>query len=239
MSTPTRYGQWVTTLPFALNHDYYADAVQTPFFTTPYTDTIPVLTEWLTTGINPSGWRHRTDHPAFIRVLASGRGAASLDFGSFDLQTTDIGRGSGVSKTKVMSFRIARYTSPGVTRVHGMRVWAADTSDFLEPQTHKILWTTSQVWTSGFVFEPADMGNQEYWMPTSLPIHQNLFKCDGMRTIVGSGDADVSEWMYIALAASGTMPLGEYGDTTDGPEGFNIRVTYNVDNFGEVVRFQV
>jgi hypothetical protein len=71
-------------------------------------------------------------------------------------------------------------------------------------------------------------------MPPSVPVQQNLFRINGARTILGSGDNSVSEWIYIALGASGVMPLGEYGDVTDGPNGFNIRVTYDIDNLGQV-----
>lgn len=249
MAVPSRVGKWVETMPFSLNGQKYTSlengvSAQVPL---PFTETVATLTEWRTLGTDPSGWRHRTEHPSFQRLLASGSGpqVASLNFESFDLQSTDISTGSGVSKTKVMLFRIDKFTSPGITRVHNMKLWASDTTDFLEPQTHRVLFRVSTPWPSGFVFTPNDLSNQTYWMPTSLPETQNLFRSGrtqnanvpggGFTTILGSGDADTSQWVSIALGASGTMPLGEYGDTKDGAEGFVLRVTYSVDNFG--VRF--
>jgi hypothetical protein len=247
MAAGSRVGNWVTTMPLSLNGSKFSSVenVVSPEITLPRTETVAVLTEWRTRGSDPSGWRHRTEHPSFQRVIASGVGSqpASLSFDAFDLQATEIGTGSGVSQTKVMLFRIAKFTSPGITRVHNMKIWASDTSDFLEPETHKILFRVSTEWPSGFLFAADDLGNTNYWMPTSLPATQNLFKTGriqdagvlggGFQTIVGSGDADVSQWISLALGASGTMPLGEYGNTKDGPEGFNIRVTYNVDNLAE------
>jgi hypothetical protein len=247
MAVPARVGTWVNTMPFSLNGSKLSsvDNVISSEVTLPFTETVTVLTEWRTRGVDPSGWRHRTEHPSFQRVIASGAGSqvASLTFDSFDLQATDISTGSGVSQTKVMLFRVSKFTSPGTTRVHNMKLWASDTSDFLEPQTHKILYRTSTEWPSGFLFDSDDLGNQDFWMPTSLPTLQNLFRTGrtepletlgaGHRTILGSGDADVSQWISIAIGASGTMPLGEYGDTKDGPDGFNIRVTYNVDNLAD------
>lgn len=230
MATPRRYSQWQVTLPFALNADFYAVGAESKFFVTPTTTAIPVLAEFSPVGFDPSGWRHLTFHPTFVKILASGIGGASLAFRSFDLQATDISIGSGVSRTKAFLFRIAQFTSPGFTRVHKMRIWASDTSDFLMPETFRILYRTSSPWMSGFEFVPGDMGNKNYWLPTSLPEEQNLRRTDGAFTIHGSGDADVSQWVYMALAASGTMPLGEYGDTIDGVSGFLIRVTYNIDN---------
>lgn len=216
---------WQTTLPFALNNDFYSVTSESESFLTGVTEAIPVLTEFGTLGADPSGWRHLTLHPTFTKILSSGNGTADLNLGAFDLQSTDISVGSGVSKTKTFLFRVAELTSPGVTRVHNMKVWASDTSDFLTPETHKILFQTSRPWLSGFAFTTSDMGNKNLWMPTALPNDQNLFRTDGARTIHGSGDADVSEWVYCALAASGTTPLGEYAGS-----GFRVRVTYNIDN---------
>jgi len=230
MSIPLRYSQWQVTLPFALNADYYALGAKSPDFALPQTEAVPVLSEFSPLGSDPSGWRHLTFHPSFVKILASGTGGASLNFQSFDLQSTNISSGSGVSKTKSFLFRIAKFTSPGITRVHKMRIWASDLSDFLIPQAVRILFRTSGPWMSGFAFVPEDVVNQNYWLPNSLPEFQNLRRTDGGFTIHGSGDADVSEWVYMALFASGTLPLGEYGDTFDGPSGFNVRVTYNVDN---------
>lgn len=245
MAKPDRVGNWVTTLPFALNNvGLDTNEIVTGAFTLPFTDTVPVLAEFDSTKDNPSGWRHRKEHPTFVKLLASGIGLATLDFKSFDLQATDISAGSGVSQTKVMLFRIAKFSSPGITRVHKMRIWAFDTTDFLEPQTHRVLYMTSTPWISGFTFVPDDLGNEFFHLPTSLPENQNLFRTGRIdlkdnftgefTNIVGSGDVDVSQWIYIALGASGTMPLGEYGDTKDGPEGFKIRVTYDVDNLAQI-----
>lgn len=245
MAKPIRVGNWVATLPFALNNTGLdTNEVVTGAFTLPFTETVPVISEFNNIASDPSGSRHNVSSPSFVKLLASGGGVASLSFKSFDLQATDISTGSGVSQTKVLLFRIAKFSSPGITRIHKMRIWASDTTDFLEPQTHKVLYKTSTPWTSGFTFEPFDLGNQDFWMDTSIPDNQNLFRTGridpkdnfgaGFTNIVGSGDSDVSQWVYIALGASGTMPLGEYGDTKDGPEGFKVRVTYDVDNLGEV-----
>lgn len=248
MAIPSRVGNWVATMPFSLNGDRFnsIDNSISTKISLPSTNAVAVLSEWLTLGQDPSGSRHLTSHASFKRVLASGAGIqpASLDFESFDLQSTDISTGSGVSKTKVMLFRVDQFTSPGDTRVHDMRIWASDTSDLLEPETHKILYRVSTEWPSGFIFQASDLGNTSYWMPSSLPNYQNLFRTGrtdapevfggGFKNIVGSGDSDVSQWVSIALGASGTMPLGVYGDTirTDAG-GFVIRVSYNCDNLGQ------
>lgn len=248
MAKPVRVGTWTQTFPLSLNNIRFGSGpTESAQFILPFTETVAVLSEWRTQGTDPSGLRHQTSHPSFQRILASGAGfaVASLDFESFDLQSTDISAGSGVSQTKVMQFRISKFTSPAVTRAHNMKIWAPDTTDFLEPQTHRILYKTSTAWTSGFLFVAGDLGNKDFHLPTSLPDKQNLFRTgrvgdqdvlgENFRTIIGSGDSDVSQWIYLALGASGIIPIGEYGNTKDGPEGFVLRVTYNVDN---LTRFQ-
>lgn len=228
-----RYSQWQETFPFALNNDFYSFPVETQNFETGFSEAVSILAEFATLGSDPSGFRHSSIHPSFVKILASGNGPASLDFNALDLQATDISTGSGVSKTKCFIFRVHKFTSPGVLRIHNMKVWASDMSDFLTPETNRLLFSISSPWVSGFAFTGNDFSNTSYWMPTSLPENQNLFRTDGKTTIHGSGDADVSQYVYVALAASGTTPLGEYGSASDGADGFNIRITYNIDNLSE------
>lgn len=229
MAVPSRYGIWQQTLPFALNNDYYGVRSRTEVFNTPQTEVTPLLVEFFPTGPDPSGWRHLKFHPSFVKILSSGTGSATLDYKLMDLQSVDIGPGSGVSLTKVFLFRISKFTSPGITTVRAMKIWASDMSDFLVPETNKLLFKTSGPWLSGFAFTAEDITNKDYWMPTSLPDRLNLRRTDGGITIHGSGDKDVSQWVYVALAASGSCPLGEYGSALV-PSGFNVRVTYTLDN---------
>jgi len=235
MAQPKRYSQWQETLPFSLNDDFYGPSAETQNFTTPITEAVPILSEFSTIGPDPSGWRHLIFHPSFIKTLASGAGYASINFDPLDFNATDISTGSGVSKTKVILFRISEITSPGKTMINKIKFWASDLSDFITKETSKILYRPSTPWLSGFAFTKQDFANKDYWLSDTLPDAQNLFRTGGFRTIHGSGDMDVSEWMYICLAASGTTPLGEYGSIINGqPSGFQIRVTYNLQNRPEL-----
>jgi len=145
-----------------------------------------------------------------------------------DLSRVDISAGSGVSKTCCFTFRVRKLDTPN-TRVHSMRIWASDMSDFLTPHTNKIVFETSNTWVPNKVLPVSYMGDSSKWLPTALPTEQNLFRANGKHTIYGSGDADVSQYVYVALAASGTTPLGEYGAIGEA-DGFCIRVSYSVDN---------
>lgn len=222
-----RKGTWSYSMPFGLNVGYASDYVYSKLFETENIGIVPVLSEFSRTGDDPSGFRHLTTHASFIETIASGEGIANSSMGHLDFAACDISPGSGVSQTRVFLFRIAELELT-TTRVHGMKVWASNTDDFLTPQNAKILWETHQTWQGDYSIPASYMGDQTKWMPTSLPENQNLYRQDGKFTIHASGDADVSEWIYVAVAASGTMPLGQYGLTAS--SGFLIRVSYNADN---------
>ena len=223
-----RKGEWSYSLPFALNNSYYGDFVQSVQFNTIPINVDPIISQFDIDGTDPSGSRHLTNHASFIKLLASGQGLAQLTFDPMDLNATNISTGSGISNTKCFIFRIRKFDTPN-TIVRNMTVWASDLSDFLTPETNKLVWETHSTWQLGLALPISYMGDPTKWMPITLPANQNLLRQDDKVTIHGSGDADVSQYVYVALAASGTMPLGEYGSTNE-PSGFKIRVTYSYDN---------
>ena len=112
-------------------------------------------------------------------------------------------------------------------------MWCSDISDFLDPQYAKLVFDTSNIWVQNKALPTNYLINKNKWMPTSLPLQQNLFRQDGKYTIHGSGDADVSQYVYVALAASGTLPLGEYGSAVIA-SGFRVRITFNIDNMSSL-----
>ncbi len=222
-----RKGLWAYSMPFSLGN-FYNQAVTTSKFSLCEVLVDPILTEWDIAGVSPSGSRHLTNHASFKRILASGAGPASISFDALDLSRVDISTGSGVSRTCCFTFRVRKFDTPN-TRVSNMKVWASDMSDFLTPHTNKLVWETSNAWVQNKTLPVSYMADKDKWMPTSLPESQNLNRMDGKYTISASGDSHVSQYVYVAFAASGTTPLGEYGGQNQA-NGFNIRVSYNVDN---------
>lgn len=222
-----RSSEYEYTTVFSLNNAY-GEAVVGEHFETPFVAVVPRLVEFSLDGPDPSGFRHLTTHPAFRKIVGSGANRVSLDVGPLDFGVTNISQGSGISCTRCFIFRINEFDCQ-TTRVHNMKVWAPDTSDFLTPEDFRIIWDTRRgnAFPSGFQFNVSTLLDKRLHLSTSLPEVQNLRRQDGGVTIHGSGDLDVSEYVLMAVAASGTLPLGEY---VADPEGFVIRVTYNVDN---------
>ncbi len=222
-----RMGQWAYSAPISLGN-YYNECVEAVEFQTPLVSVDPMIYEWDTSKSDPSGYRHLYSHIAFKKVLASGAGTATLRWDSFDLGPTNISDGSGISKTRCFTFRLRKLDTPN-TRISNMRLWCSDMTDFLTPHTNKVVWETNRQWILNKTFPISYMLNKDKWMPTSLPELNNLFRCNGNLSIAGSGDMDVSEYVYVAVAASGTTPLGEYGSNAS-ISGFRIRITYDCDN---------
>ena len=222
-----------TTNTFALNSSA-GDVIFSDSFKTPTVSVVPQLVEWHLDVADPSGFqtepvgfRHVQTPPAFKQVLSSGINNIGTDFGPLDFSATNVSSGIGISCTRCMTFRADQFECP-TTRISNMKVWASDLSDFLQPEAFEIIFDTRRTgnFPSGLQFSVNEIFNQSRHLPRSLPEFPNLKRQDGGVTIHGSGDADVSEYIMLAVAASGCMPLGEY----IGNPGFQLRVTYNVDN---------
>ena len=222
-----RQGTWEQSLSFALGN-FYGQEAQSVRVPLSRVNVVPILSEFATSGVDPAGSRHLTTHASFVGTLASGRGPASFAFDEIDMQSVNIGAGSGISCTKVFLFRINQFDCPAESRVYNMKTWASSVTDFLTSDTHKVVFETHQTWQGDVKFPTNYMIDSTKFLPVTQPDQFNLRRQDGGVTIHGSGDADVSEWIYVAVAASGTLPLGQYGLTS--ASGFMLRVTYDIDN---------
>jgi len=226
MSTK-RKSEFAYSLPFAINVNTIGSPMASMPFFTPTSSVVPVLAEFDKTKPDPSGSRHLTSSAAFSEILASGSGPASFSFGHLDMSTCDISKGSGISKTRVFLFRVAEFEHP-TTRVHNMKLWCSSITDFLTPEYAKVVYETHKTWKGDYSLPTSHLIDRTKWLPTSVPDEQNFLRQDGGLTIHASGDADVSEWAYVALAASGVFPLGQYGLTE--ASGLMFRVTFDADN---------
>jgi hypothetical protein len=159
--------------------------------------------------------------------VGSGMGELFPGLTIFDFNDVDISTGSGVSDTRCMTFRIASQEC-WQTRVTHMKVWVSDDSDFLI-KDYKVLYEHSPVWQSGHQFEFKDIFDPNKTLETSVPALQNLYRQDGGLSISASGDRDVSEYIYVALACSGTCLPAQYGGYPF-PSGFRLRISYSLDN---------
>lgn len=219
-----RTGLWRESLPFALKNQHGPAEFSTRTFVMPQVGVTPELTNWNLERQSPVGSRHLKTHSAFIGVVGSGMGPLAEDIISFDFHDVDVSTGSGVSDVRCMTFRVAEQEC-WQTRVTHMKVWISDESDFLV-KDYKVGYVHSSVWQPNLVFSWQNCFSNA--LATSLPTLQNLYRQDGGIEIHASGDSDVSEFMYMAVAASGTVLPGVYGGVYT--RGFRLRVTFSMDN---------
>jgi hypothetical protein len=219
-----RTGLWRESMPFALKNQHGPAEFGTRSFVMPRVNVTPELTHWHLERSDPVGYRHLKTHQAFIGVFGSGMGALADDVIPFDFNDVDISTGSGVSDVRCMTFRIAEQEC-WQTRVTHMKVWVSNDDDFLV-KDYKIGYVHSQTWQPDLTFSWQDCFSNA--LSKTLPTLQNLYRQDGGLEIHASGDADVSEYMYMAVAASGTVLPGEYGGKYT--RGFRVRVTFSMDN---------
>ena len=177
-----------------------------------------VLTAWdASDGADPSGVRHTTSgfHPAFIKILDVG-GGSGVDFGIVTQGTP--------SSPRAITFR----SDDVGKKLHNMRIWASDLGTFdgiigYEPTLH-----INSKWLPNLIL-PSGSGV----VGRSLGAASSILRSDGLTSISGSivdtasqsGEADISQYVYLALDSSSDMTVGSYG-----PANFTFMVTYDTES---------
>lgn len=220
----SRYGLWRESLPFALKHINGPEFVSR-LFNLPYVRIVPELYIWNLEKSDPTGYRHLQTHEAFMGVCGSGMGPLNDAITTpFDFNDVNVSTGSGVSDTRCMTLRVASKDC-WQTRITHMKVWVSNDDDFLV-KDYKVGYHHSQNWLPNYTFSHQDCFDKA--LSTSLPEYQNLYRQNGKLAISASGDADVSEFMYMSIFCSGTCLPGEYGGKYT--RNFRIRISYSLDN---------
>jgi hypothetical protein len=171
-------------------------------------------------GANPSGTRHLKTgdanvHEAFIRVLGTNANQ-HLDFGINDITNSGIN-----SATKVV---LAHMDSSGdlTTQLYNMKFWLPTSTAFTATvrfNMFKSSYVNSSGWRPNYVLQNDSLEQ----VPTTLPSSGNLLKQDGSGTITGSGDSQVTEWIYLSVYTGTDEPVGLKGGP--GLNTFRFRLT--------------
>jgi len=222
----SRVGLWRESTAFALAiRD--SNGFKTKMFELPQVAIVPEFYAWDLTKSDPTGSRHLMTHESYMGCVGSGMGDLHTGIMTpFDFNDVDISVGSGVSDTRCMTLRVASQDC-WQTRITHMKMWVSDDSDFLI-KDYKVGYIHSSGWLPNTIFTWNDCINNA--LETTVPTFQNLKRQDESLVIHASGDRDVSEFMYFAVAASGTVLPGEYGGIHSINKGFRIRCSYSLDN---------
>jgi hypothetical protein len=166
-------------------------------------------------GVNPSGFRqYRTGddavHSSFIKSLGTATNE-ELDFGINNITTSGVN-----SPTKVV---LAHMDASGdlTTQLFNMKFWLPNVTAFTG--TFRFNELKSSGWIQSGV---VDNGSADS-TPTTLPTSGNLLRQDASSTITGSGDEEVTEWVYLSVLTDTNVPVGLKGGA--GQNTFRYRLT--------------
>jgi hypothetical protein len=169
---------------------------------------------------DPSGARHlktgdASVHAAFTKSLGTAANQ-HLDFGINDITTSGVN-----SATKVV---LAHMDSSGdlTTQLFNMKFWLASVSSF-EGTVRYNMFKSSYVASSGWKPVYVLQNNSLEQVQTVLPSSGNILRQNGVATITGSGDAQVTEWVYLSVYTDRNEPVGLKGGP--GLNTFRYRLT--------------
>jgi hypothetical protein len=170
-------------------------------------------------GTDPSGFRHLkagdTDvHASFTKSLGTAADE-QLDFGSNDISLSGIN-----SATRVA---LAHMDASGdlTTEAFNLKYWLPSVTAF--DGTVRF----NQLRSSGWLQDEVVQNSSAEQTSATLPTSGNLLRQDASGVITGSGDAEVTEWIYMSVFTGNDEAIGLKGGA--GQNTFRYRLT--VDYF--------
>ncbi len=169
-----------------------------------------VFRQFAVSGVDPSGFRAQDTHPSFIKQLGVGADE-QLDFGSNDISISGVN-----SPTRVAS---AHMEASGdlTTQLFNMKFWLPSVTSFEGTVRFNML--TSSGWLQNEVVQ----NNSVQQVPVTLPTSGNILRQDASGIITGSGDAEVTEWIYLSVFTGTDESPGIKGGA--GQNTFRYRLT--------------
>lgn len=173
---------------------------------------------------DPVGTRHLVSGAfAFDKVIGLGCDKA-LTFNGLrlNLANGDAFVGSNIAVVNFCFPNFNDLIASGYSSISNMTLWLPNGSGTVldVPGAH-LQFQTSGTWVPYLSF-PSGAGQP---FLSTLPSQFNVRRIDGNPNILGFGDTNVSEWIYIRLFLDASFPVGTYGPCGSGL--FRIRLTYD------------
>ena len=169
---------------------------------------------------DPSGWRHLKTgdedvHDAFTKSLGTSVDT-QLDFGINNISNSGVN-----SATKAI---LAHMDASGdlTTQLYNMKFWLTSVSSFTGTaryNLYKSSYLTQSGWQPDFVIQNSSIET----VATTLPTSGNILRQDNSGLITGSGDTEVTEWLYLSVFTDTNEPVGLKGGP--GLNTFRYRLT--------------
>jgi len=161
----------------------------------------------------PTGVRHlESGHPAFVKFVDT---ATPLEFRNIELNFI-----SGIvpyyNSVECLTFKL----NNDRFFVANMRLWLPSGSAIIP--SGRIEYSVSGTWVYNAIL-PSGYGTI---IDTSLPATQNVNRQDGFGSINGTGDNDVTQFIYLSLSIPSGYSLGRYGYGGTGTLAFKLTYDY-------------
>jgi hypothetical protein len=168
--------------------------------------------EFAVSGTNPSGSRPLTTHPSFVKELSTTAGEF-LNFGSLNITNN-----KQQSETKAVVAFVTDMQD-ATEALFNLRFWLPTISDFTTG-TFSFNGYASENWIQNIALTDSS----GLFTPTVLPSGQNWLRQDGGTEITGSGDNQVTQFMYLGITFDTDVSNGVYGGDSG---GFIYRLTFD------------
>jgi len=170
-----------------------------------------VFRQFAVSGADPSGYRAQDTHASFTKIVNTTVGN-ELDFGQNDITLSGVN-----SATKVVC---GHMDSSGdlTTQLFNLRFWLSSVNAFTNGTVR-----FNQQRSSGWLQDNTVINDSAEQTPTSLPSSGNILRQDGSGIITGSGDTEVTEWIYLSVYTGNDMGVGLKGG--GGRNSFRYRLS--------------
>lgn len=176
----------------------------------------PTITfrQFAVSGVDPSGFRGQNTHASFIKALGVGANE-QLDFGSNDISISGVN-----SPTRVVT---AHMDASGdlTTQLFNLKFWLTSATAFDGDNTRFNMLTSS-----GWLQNQVVQNDSTQQVSTVLPSSGNILRQDGSGIITGSGDAEVTEWIYLSVFTGNDEPVGVKGGAGQGTFRYRLTADY-------------
>lgn len=160
--------------------------------------------------VDPSGLRNDPD--SSLGVLNTST-TGYLDFGNSNVSTSGV-----VSNTRLVLFRVSNMAT--ASGVYNMRLYLKSASAFTAGQYRFLHNITTHYQGANYALTTLDND-----IPTSVPNTANLLSTQGIGALSGTQDADVSQYVYLAVFTDTDVPYGTKGG--GGAGSFRYSVVYD------------
>lgn len=170
---------------------------------------------------DPSGSRHTTDAFAFQKIVGSGSCVSGLAFPTVTIDLSAGVQDSYVSRPIALIFRLNSVASG--SGINDFRFYLSKDTALRGDNNQPFAFVhmkSSGIWQPNCSL-PSGVGDK--LTLNEIPDSPNVLRQDGKLFINGTGDSQVSQYIYLSVVVPSRYPLGVYGICGSGDLEFALK----------------